>query len=377
MPSRRTLVLAVFFLFHRCFIHAGAGATAIPGAAESVCGNEVARNWPESWRRTKSAAGHASQPYTFYIGVTNGGVWKTTDAGRTWAPIFDDQETGFDWRRRRRAVRSQHHLCRQRRRPGTSGSLGWRRHVQVHGRREDMDEHWPSRRQQIPNIAVDPKNANRLFVAVAGHPYGPSKDRAFTILGGGRTWQAVLQKDENVGGADVDIDPADRTLFMQTLWEERQGPWEDAQWRGTGAGIYKSTDGGSTWRQLKGGLPGDGSITQANLAVAPSNSKRLYAAVAVSGAATFWRSDARARRGRQRMPAAWAASAVAICRCRPSIRKTGRRHHREHRVEQVHRRGKTWTRSRCAGGDDYQNVWINPNDTNIFLLAADQGAVVT
>ena len=212
--------------------------------------------------------------------------------------------------------------------------------------------------QQIPNIAVDPKNADRLFVAVAGHPYGPNKERGiFRSTDGGRTFQPVLQKDENVGGADVDIDPSNPNIVYATMWEERQGPWENAQWRGTGAGIYKSVDGGTTWKLLKG------EITQANLAIAPSNPKRLYAAIATGAGTSFSRSDdggdtwapANARGvgriggGDLSVPVVDPKNADIVYTANTvSYKSTDA--------------GQTWVPFKGApGGDDYQNLWINPN----------------
>jgi photosystem II stability/assembly factor-like uncharacterized protein len=128
--------------------------------------------------------------------------------------------------------------------------------------------------QQIPQIAVDPRNPNRLFVAVLGHPYGPNPERGlYRSTDGGQSFEKVLGKDENTGASEVVIDPSHPDTVYAALWEARQGPWENASWGGPGGGIFKSTDGGSTWTQLKDGVP-DG-FMQANLAVAPSDPRRL------------------------------------------------------------------------------------------------------
>src|SRR5689334_16167413 len=296
LTAPRTLVVAAAVL-----VAAGA-ARSRPAAQTAAPGGPLDQKLfaEMRWRgigplragRTKSAAGHPSQPYTFYIGVCNGGVWKTTDAGRTWKPIFDGQPTGSIGSlvvapsdANVLYVGSGEGLGR----PDLSVGDGVYKSI-------DAGATWTHLGlrdgQQIPNIAVDPANANRLFVAVAGHPYGPNDERGiFRSTDGGQSFQKVLFKDVNVGGNDVDIDPSNPAIVYATLWEERQGPWENAQWRGTGGGIYKSTDGGTTWKPLTNGLPQNGAITQANLAIAPSNSKRIYAAIAVNAGTSFYRSD--------------------------------------------------------------------------------------
>ena len=129
--------------------------------------------------------------------------------------------------------------------------------------------------QQIPPSRSIRANPNRLFVAALGHPYGPNAERGiFRSTDGGKTFQKVLFKDENTGGADVDIDPSNPDIVYATLWEQRQGPWENGAWGGTGGGIFKSTDGGTTWKPLTHGLP-DG-IVNAELAIAPSNPLRVF-----------------------------------------------------------------------------------------------------
>ncbi len=328
--------------------------------------------------RTKSAAGVPGQPYTFYIGVCNGGVWKTNDAGRTWAPIFDDQGTGsIGWVAVAPSnpnilyVGSGEGLPR----PDLSTGDGIYKST-------DAGKTWAHLGlrdgQQIPKIAVDPHNPDRLFVAVLGHPYGPNEERGiFRSTDGGRTFQKVFYKDENTGGKDVDIDPVDPNTVYATMWETRQGPWENAAWGGTNGGVFKSTDGGSTWMQLTRGLP-EG-LTQAELAIAHSDPKRLYATVGAAGDGTgIYRSDDAgetwARATTDARPAARIDEAVPhVFPKNPDVvlvtnivtyKSTDG--------------GRTWVPFKGApGGDDYQNAWINPDDPNIILLVSDQGAVVT
>ncbi len=219
--------------------------------------------------RTRAVAGVPSQPNVFYIAQVNGGVWKTDDYGRTWTPIFDAQPTG-----------SVGCIAVAPSDPNIiyvgSGEGLQRPDLSVGDgiyKSTDAGKTWTHLGlrdgQQIPQIAIDPRDANHILVAVAGHPYGPNPERGiFRSTDGGQTFEKVLFKDENVGGADVAFDPKNPDVAYASLWEARQGPWENGAWNGTGGGIYKSTDNGKTWNQLSGGLP-EG-IVQANIGIAPS-----------------------------------------------------------------------------------------------------------
>src|SRR5256885_2251118 len=211
---------------------------------------------PHRASRTKAAAGVPSQPNVFYVGVVNGGVWKTNDYGRTWNPIFDDQPTGSIGAIAVAPsdpnvvyVGSGEGLQR----PDLSTGDGVYQST-------DAGKTWTHlglrEGQQIPEIIVDPFNPNRLFVAVLGHPYGPNQERGvFRSTDGGQTFQKVLYKDEDTGASDLAFDPTDPGTVYAVLWQSRQGPWENGAWNGPNSGLYKSTDGGSTWRQLSKGLP--------------------------------------------------------------------------------------------------------------------------
>src|SRR6266550_1505662 len=225
--------------------------------------------------RTKAITGVLGASNIFYIGAVNGGVWKTTDFGRTWTPIFDDQPTGSigaiavaPSNPNIIYVGSGEGLARPDLSVGdgiyksTDGGKTWS-HL---GLRDG---------QQIPYIIVDPRNANRLFVAVLGHPYGPNQERGvYRSTDGGAPFQNVLSKDENTGASDLEFDPKNPEIVYACLWEQRQGPWENGAWAGTAGGIFKSTDGGTTWRPLTKGLPGGegGGVVQADIAIAPSDS---------------------------------------------------------------------------------------------------------
>ncbi|MGW8265527.1 MAG: WD40/YVTN/BNR-like repeat-containing protein, partial [Longimicrobiales bacterium] len=228
--------------------------------------------------RTRALDGVPSQPNVFYIGFDNGGVWRSTDYGSTWVPLFDDQPTGSIGAIAVAPsdpniiyVGSGAGIIR----PDLSTGDGMYKSV-------DAGATWTHLglrdSQMIADIVVDPTNPDRLFVAVLGHPYGPNEERGiFRSLDGGRTFEKVLYRDEYTSGNDLVLDPSDPNTVYATLWQQQQGFRESSEFGGAGNGIFKSVDGGTTWRPLTQGLP---SVIEANLAVAPSNPKLLYAMVA-------------------------------------------------------------------------------------------------
>lgn len=330
--------------------------------------------------RVRALAGVPSQPSVFYMAQVNGGVWKTDDYGRTWNPIFDDQPTG-----------SVGSIAIAPSNPNIiyvgSGEGLQRPDLSVGDgiyKSTDAGKTWTHLGlrdgQQIPQIAVDPRNPDIILVAVAGHPYAPNEERGiFRSTDGGKSFDKVLYKDENIGGADVIFDPKNPDVAYAGLWEARQGPWENGAWNGTGGGVFKSNDNGRTWRQLSGGLP-DG-IIQANLAIAPSSPYRVFASIALATGLMIFRSDdggdSWQRITTDPRPAGRIGGGdLAIIRVDPKNPDV------LYSASVVSWKsvdgGKTWSAFRGApGGDDYQNLWINPNDTNIVAIASDQGTVIT
>ena len=328
------------------------------------------------------------QSNVFYIGVNNGGVWKTTDYGRTWNPIFDDQPTGSIGTVAVSAsnpniiyVGSGEGLHR----PDLSTGDGIYKST-------DAGETWTHLGlrdgQQIPKIAIDQNNPERLFVAVLGHPYGPNKERGiFRSDDGGKTFEKVLYVDENTGGDDVAIDPNNPNTIFATLWESREGPWENGEWDGTKGGIFKSTDGGNTWKKLINNLPEN--MVQAHIAIAPSSSNVIYVAIGTTeqngyGTGTgmgLFRSDDSGETWHEitddgRPEARIGGGDVPEILVDPKNPET--LYTTSIVVWKSVDGGKTWKGIRGApGGDDYQNIWINPTDTKVMLVTGDQGAIVT
>jgi photosystem II stability/assembly factor-like uncharacterized protein len=332
--------------------------------------------------RTRAATGVPGQPNVFYIGQVNGGVWKSDDYGRTWNAIFDHEST-----------QSIGAIAVAPSNPNiiyvASGEGLHRPDLSVGNgiyKSTDAGKTWTHLGLhdgfQIPALAIDPRDPNRVFAAVLGHPYGPNEERGlFRSTDGGQTWQKAIYKDENTGASDVEIDPSNPDVIYASMWEAREGPWEDNnEVNGTGGGLFKSTDGGNTWHALTRGLPKD--LSQIYVAIAPSDPRRLYATVAISsGPLAFYRSNdageswsqatddprpsGRIGGGDLAIPRVDSKNPdVVYCASTVTMRSTDG--------------GKTWSGFRGApGGDDYQNLWINPNDPNIILLVSDQGALVT
>ena len=331
--------------------------------------------------RMKAATGVPSQPNLFYVAAVNGGVWKSSDYGMTWKPIFDDQPTGSIGAVAVAPsdpsiiyVGSGEGLQR----PDLSTGDGIYKSA-------DAGKTWTHLGlrdgQQIPQIIVDPTNPDRLFVAVLGHPYGANEERGiYRSTDGGKSFDKVLYKDENTGGIDLAFDPSNANHVYAVLWEARQAPWENGAFRGPGSGLFDSVDGGSTWRPLTKGLPTfDEGLGRIGITIAPSDPRRMYAAVESGETGGLFRSDDAGQ--------SWAKitddprvvtrgddfAEVKVDPRNPDIVYT---------ASVVSWKsidgGKTFRALRGApGGDDYHRIWINPTNPDIILIASDQGATIT
>jgi photosystem II stability/assembly factor-like uncharacterized protein len=337
---------------------------------------------PHRGGRTVAALGIPGQPSAFLIGVNNGGVWKTTDYGRTWKPIFDDQPTGSvgaiaiaPSNPEVIYVGSGEGLQRPDLSTGdgvyksTDGGRTWKNV----GLRDG---------QQIPQILVDPKDPNRVLVAVLGHPYGPNAERGvYRSTDGGASWQKVLGKGEDTGAIDLAFEPGNPRTVYAALWAARQAPWEiGSSFVVKGSGLYKSTDGGDTWSRLEKGLPAESErLGRIGLGMSASRPQRIYALVDEPKAGGLYRSeDAGASWERVNAdPRIWGRPGdfaevkvdpknadVVYCINVVAWKSTDG--------------GKTFTAFRGApGGDDPHRLWIHPDDSRTMILAGDQGAIVT
>ena len=228
--------------------------------------------------RSLTASGIAGDPTTYYFGATGGGVWKSTDGALTWTPIFDKQDVS--------AIGS---LAVAPSEPSTiyvgTGEACIRGNIS-HGdgvyKSLDGGKTWTNvglrDSRAIGKVIVDPNNANRVFVAALGHPFGANAERGiFRTTDGGKTWEKVLYKNDDTGGIDVAFDPHNANILYASLWQTRRTAWSLSS-GGPGSGLYRSNDGGASWKLLtEHGLPA-GPYGKIGIAIA-ANSDRVYALI--------------------------------------------------------------------------------------------------
>jgi photosystem II stability/assembly factor-like uncharacterized protein len=330
------------------------------------------------------AEGIPDAPATYYFGAAVGGVWKTEDAGRTWNPIFD-----------RGGAASVGGLALAPSNPKViyvgTGQIQARYDIASGDgmyRSDDAGATWRkiglSDSRAIGRILVDPKNPDVALVAALGHIYGPSRERGvFRTEDGGKTWNPLLFVDENTGGADLAADPENPSVIYASVWQVRNYPWL-SYWKpmvGPGSGVYKSADGGRTWKSVAGG--GWPTETLGRIGLAASPGGRVWALVdaeAVAGkpsAAGLWRSDDGAAtwtrvNATPGLGSSYMNRLTADPRSRDGIYVMGQS------IRHSDDGGKTLTFFRGApGGDDYHFLWINPKRPESMITAADQGTIVT
>ena len=364
---------------------------------------------PTRGGRTYGVAGHASQPDTFYFGSAGGGVWKTENSGRTWFPISDEGipigsigaiavapsnpdiiyvGTGEP------DIRSQH-----------SYGIGMYKST-------DAGKTWThiglETTRQIGRVVVDPKDPNRVYVAALGHVYASNPERGvYRSLDGGATWKKILfnaSDPNNVGAVELAIDPQHPRVVYASLWATRRPPWSVyAPSNLPGSGLYKSTDGGDSWKQLTDGLPNDQFVGKIGIAVAPAYPNRLWAVVDDTGsaiAAPMGRGGPAGKVANAKEPKlgggvylsddaglhwrlvnnesrlwgrGWYFESVTVDPTNPDkayVINTA--------TYMTTDAGKTFVPIKGApGGADYHQLWVNPKDGHRMVLSSDQGTVVS
>ena len=331
--------------------------------------------------RAIAVTGIPGKPYEYYFGAVGGGVWHSTNAGRTWEPVFDSQPissigaiavapsdpkiiyVGSGEADMRSDISFGDGMYKS-----TDGGATWRNI----GLRDS---------EQIGRVIVDPHDPHVLLVAALGHAFGPNSERGvYRSTDGGETWSKVLGKNDDTGAIDLCFDPGNSQVVYASLWQTRRPPWTSyAPSNGPGSGLYKSADGGVTWRQISGhGFPSEG-LGRIGIAVAPGESgKRVYAIVDASEGGLYRSDDAGANWRRVSSDhriwmRGWYFGGVTADPRNPDVVYIAN--------TSLYRStdgGENFTAIKGApGGDDYHQLWIAPEDSDRMVLGSDQGVIVS
>jgi photosystem II stability/assembly factor-like uncharacterized protein len=369
-----------------CFI-----AVLIPGVATSATKGATAvaavdpllfkgLHWrgigPYRGGRAIAVTGVAGEPGLYYFGAVAGGVWKSIDSGAKWAPIFDGQSTSSIGAIA--VAPSNHNVLYVGSGEGAlRGNITYGNGVY---KSTDAGKTWRNvglqDSRQIGALVVDPHNPDIVLVAAIGHAFGPNSERGvFRTTDGGRTWQKVLYKDDQTGAIDVTFDPNDSHIVYAALWQVRRQPWNFSS-GGAGSGLYRSTDEGATWTELKGnGLP-DGMLGRIDVSVSGADSKRIYAMIEANAGGLYRSDDAGAHwtlvntDGRVRQRAWYFSKIYADPKSVDTVYalNTG--------MLKSTDGGKSFTLVSATHGD-HHGLWIDPTNPARMINANDGGASVS
>jgi photosystem II stability/assembly factor-like uncharacterized protein len=331
---------------------------------------------PAAGGRVARAAGVPGDPLTYYAATAAGGVWKSSDGGINWKPIFEDQP-----------ISSIGSLAIAASDPNIlyagSGEANIRGNVAAGNgiyKSADAGKTWKhvwKQEGQIGTMIVHPTNPDIAFAAVLGHAFGPNTERGvYRTTDGGKTWQQVLAKDRDTGASDVCFDPSNPRLLFAGLWQTRRKPWELTS-GGPSSGLYVSRDGGDTWKQLTGkGLP-EGIWGKIGVGVAPSDGRRVYALIEAEKGGLFrsddggetWKLFNSSRALRQR---AWYYSTLTIDPKNPDVVWCP-----QVPMLKTIDGGKTFKQVRGIHHGDHHDIWIDPLNPRRMISSNDGGVDIT
>jgi photosystem II stability/assembly factor-like uncharacterized protein len=328
--------------------------------------------------RVVAVSGVVGQDNVYYFGAVAGGVWKTTDGGLTFKPIFDKVKDASPAIGAIAVAESDPNVIYV----GTGEACIRGNIVGGNGVYKSIDAGttWKlvglSDTHAIGRLIVNPRNPDIAFVAALGHPFADNEERGiFRTLDGGKTWQKVLYKDAKTGGIDITFDPTNANILYAALWQAKRTPWSMDS-GGPGSGLYKSIDGGTTWKELKGhGLP-DGVIGRIGVTVSGANPNRVYAVIEADKGGIYrsddagetWRLMTDDHRFRQR---AWYYSHIfADPKAADSVYILNTAVYRSNDG------GKTFNRMRVPHGDNH-GLWIDPTNPKRMIEGNDGGATIS
>jgi photosystem II stability/assembly factor-like uncharacterized protein len=353
----------------------GRGGAAAPDTSFGVSWRNLG---PNQSGRMVAVAGSTARPDEYYMGTTGGGVWKTTDGGKTVQPVTDAYFGG--------TIGS---IDVQQSNPDVvwvgGGETPIRGNVS-HGdgvwKSTDAGKSWQymglRETQYISRVRIHPGNPDIVYVGALGHVFGPNKERGvYRTTDGGKTWKNILFRNDSTGVADMIMDPSDPKIIYVTFWQAGRTPWSLVS-GGAHSGIFKTTDGGDTWTEItrNSGLPKSGPLGAIGITVSPAKPSRLWAIIEHEPEGGVYRSDDAGatwtfmtgdRNLRQR---SWYYSklyadpkdtnVVYAPQVSPLVSKDG---------------GKTFTRG--FGGGDNHDIWIDPTNPKRIAVAHDNGLIVT
>jgi photosystem II stability/assembly factor-like uncharacterized protein len=328
--------------------------------------------------RVVAVAGVVGQDNVYYFGATAGGAWKTTDGGLNWKPIFDKAKDASPAIGAIAVSESDPNVIYV----GTGEACIRGNIVGGNGVYKSIDagKTWRfvglADTHAIGRLAVNPKNPDVAFVAALGHPFGDNEERGiFRTQDGGKTWQKVLYKDAKSGGIDVVFDPSNSNILFAALWQARRTPWS-LDSGGPGSGLYRSIDGGTTWKELKGhGLP-EGILGRIGVTVSGANPNRVWAVVEAAKGGIYrsddggdtWHITTDDHRFRQR---AWYYSHIfADPRSEDTVYILNTAAYRSNDG------GKTFASIRAPHGDNHA-LWIDPTNPKRLINGNDGGGAIS
>jgi photosystem II stability/assembly factor-like uncharacterized protein len=326
--------------------------------------------------RALAVEGVVGEPNVYYFGAVAGGVWKTTDGGANWTPLFDKEDISSIGAIA--ASQSDHNVVYAG--TGEAAIRGNATYGTGVYKSIDAGKTWKNvglkDTRQIGALIVDPRNSDIALVAALGHAFGPNQERGiFRTADGGKTWTKVLSKDDNTGGIDVVFDPHNPNIVFAALWQARRQPWFFSS-GGPGSGLYRSEDNGVTWKHLEGnGLPG-GILGRIGVSVSGADSNRVFAIIEAKEGGIYRSDDAGQNwtrvnedgRFRQR---AWYFSKIYADPKSPDtvyVLNTGA-------FKSVDG-GKTFNLLPARHGD-HHGLWIDPDNPNRIANCNDGGASVS
>jgi photosystem II stability/assembly factor-like uncharacterized protein len=360
---------------------AAAAAAAPPAAPAPDSGKESAFRFrfvgPRVGNRIAAVAGVPGDPSTYYAGAASGGVWKSTDGGNRWKPIFDKENVA--------AIGA---LAVAPSQPGTvwagTGEAWAIRDSDVMGngiyKSTDAGRTWKNmglpESGRIGRIVIDPSNPDIVFACVLGRTTGPEQQRGvFRTTDGGEHWVRVLFAGENVGCSGLSLDAHDPHTLIAGMWEVEMHPWGEYS-GGPGSGLYLSHDGGTTWKRLqKQGLP-EPPLGKIDVAIAPTNSQRIYALIQTSDQGSVWRSDDAGEHWR-RVNSQRALTGRAGYYIRIAV-STGSDNEVLVANSSFHQSldsGESFREVRWGG--DTHDIWIDPRNPDRFVITDDGGMIIT